>query len=153
LSICLPSVIVSCSLCIYAEFTCFGLYPTTIIRYDERTTQGEVEKEKEGKKKKKSRRSRLSSIAVCCRVVTTIRRSSPSLLLLLHLLFSLPPSFNFSASPLVYVCGSDQFECMTKFGRASATRREESASVSYATIYRMMMMNTCRAGKQQRLLH
>lgn len=48
------------------------------------------------------------------------------------------------------MCGGGQFECMTKFGRASAARREESARVSHAIIYRMMM-NARKAGKQQRL--
>lgn len=112
-------------------------YYYSIWRENNRRRSRKRKRRRRSKKKKKTRRSRLSAAFVCCRVVTTIRRSSlsPLLLLLLlrflHLLlFSLPSSFNVSASPLEYMCGGDQFECMTKFGRASATRREENASAS-----------------------
>jgi len=55
---------VSYSLCIWVEFTCFGLYPTTIIRYNERTTDEVVEQEKEEEKKEEN--SSFSSFVYGC---------------------------------------------------------------------------------------
>ncbi len=112
-----------------------------------------IEKKKRKKREKKTCRSRLSCIVVGRLVVTTIRRSS--LLFFFFFFFSafLLPSISLT-SPVVHICSSGQFECMAKFGQARTTRREEriSTRVNQATIQRMMM-NTCRAGKQQRLLH
>ena len=94
LSVCIASVIVSYSLGVERDFTCFRNHPTTIIQYGGGTT---------GKENS-------SFSAVCHPVVTTIRRSSFSLfasfliLCVPFFLQSLSFSLFHSASLLVCVC-------------------------------------------------
>ncbi len=130
------------------------LHPIALIQYDEKR----INRKKKKKKKKKTRRSRLSYIVVDRLVVTTIRRSSLLFFFFFFFLFYFSSAFLLPSisltSPLVYICSSGQFECMAKFGQARTTRIKERTStrVNQDTIYRMMM-NTCRADKNQRLLH
>jgi hypothetical protein len=113
-----------------------------------------MEKVEEGKRRRRRSRKLVVLVFRLWFCVTELLQQLEGGLFLFFFFSFVPPSFNLSASPLVYMCGGGQFECMTKFGRASeragAARREKSARFSYAIIYRMMM-KTRKAGKQQRL--
>ena len=137
LSICLLSVTASCSLHIRNRIHVFrSLWlSAAMIRYvsREKRTADEVIEEKEKKHRRKRRklvvlvfRLRLCVVELLQQLGRVLSSSSAAASFSLSLLsFFFLQSLCISISVCVWHSG--QFECMTKFGRASATRREESA--------------------------